>query len=247
MHYFKRNIGDYHKKAGRLSMLQHGAYTLLLDSCYDREEFPTKEQAIEWCWASTAEEIQAVEFVLAKFFILQDGKYIQARIMEEITRYQENANTNKLIAIQREEARKARKNEPSTNREPSVNEPPPNHKPLTTNQEPITPIPPKGAKAIEIKTYIEQCKKSGIQVIPENDTVFDYAQEIGLPNDFLKLAWLEFRDRMVESGKRYKDWRAAFRKYVRGGYLKLWYMGNEGTYELTTAGKQAMLQHRKAS
>jgi len=29
MHYFKRNIGDYHKKAGRLSMLEHGAYTLL--------------------------------------------------------------------------------------------------------------------------------------------------------------------------------------------------------------------------
>ena len=43
MHYFKRNIGDYHKKAGRLSMLEHGAYTLLIDSCYDRERFPTMD------------------------------------------------------------------------------------------------------------------------------------------------------------------------------------------------------------
>ena len=37
MHYYKRNIGDYHKKAGRLSMIEHGAYTLLIDACYDRE------------------------------------------------------------------------------------------------------------------------------------------------------------------------------------------------------------------
>ena len=57
MHYYKRNIGDYAKKAGRLTMLQHGAYTLLIDSCYDREKFPTLEDAIEWTWASSDDEI----------------------------------------------------------------------------------------------------------------------------------------------------------------------------------------------
>ena len=41
MHYYKRNLGDYAKKAGRLSMLEHGSYTLLIDACYDRERFPT--------------------------------------------------------------------------------------------------------------------------------------------------------------------------------------------------------------
>ena len=46
MHYYKRNLGDYAKKAGRLSMLQHGSYTLLIDACYDREQFPTLEEAI---------------------------------------------------------------------------------------------------------------------------------------------------------------------------------------------------------
>jgi uncharacterized protein YdaU (DUF1376 family) len=49
MHYYKRNLGDYAKKAGRLTMLQHGAYTLpLIDSCYDRESSSTLEQAIDW-------------------------------------------------------------------------------------------------------------------------------------------------------------------------------------------------------
>lgn len=91
MHYFKRNIGDYHKKAGRLTMLQHGAYTLLLDACYDRETFPTLEQALDWCWASTDEEKDAVEFVLKKFFILENGLYIQHRIQDELEKYRRNS------------------------------------------------------------------------------------------------------------------------------------------------------------
>ena len=77
MHYYKRNLGDYAKKAGRLTMLQHGSYTLLIDACYDREKFPTMDEAIEWAWASTPDEVQAVQFVLSKFFTLENGVYVQ--------------------------------------------------------------------------------------------------------------------------------------------------------------------------
>ena len=136
MHYYKRNIGDYHKKAGRLTMLQHGAYTLLMDSCYDREQFPTLEEAIEWVWASTPEEIEAVKFVLERFFTLEDGVYIQKRTQGEIAQYHKNAATNKRIAIERETNRKKK----STKRARTVNEPPPNHKPRTINQEPETKV-----------------------------------------------------------------------------------------------------------
>lgn len=87
MHHYRKNIGDYHKKAGRLSILQHGVYNLLIDACYDRERFPTREEAIDWCWASTPEEINAVDFVLAKFFVLRDSAYVQTRIEEEILAY----------------------------------------------------------------------------------------------------------------------------------------------------------------
>lgn len=103
MHYYKRNLGDYAKKAGRLSMLQHGAYNLLLDTCYDREEFPTTlEQALEWTWASTKEEVEAVTFVLKKFFSLEGGVYIQKRIQEELEGYRTKSETNKRIALERE-------------------------------------------------------------------------------------------------------------------------------------------------
>ena len=139
MHYYKRNIGDYAKKAARLSMLQHGAYTLLIDACYDRERFPTLEEAMEWTWASTTDEREAVEFVLRKFFTLIDGKFVQKRIQEEVEHYYAKAENNKRIAQEREAKRKEQRTNRTRNvyeASPDVNETPPNHKPLTTNQEP---------------------------------------------------------------------------------------------------------------
>lgn len=133
MHYYKRNIGDYHKKAGRLTMLQHGAYTLLLDACYDREKFPTLAEAIEWLWAETKEEIDAIEFVLNKFFTETDGVFVQGRIESELADYADKAATNKRIAIEREEKRRLK----STNRAHGVNESKTDRH-LTTNQEPLT-------------------------------------------------------------------------------------------------------------
>lgn len=152
MHYFKRNIGDYHKKAGRLSMLEHGAYTLLLDACYDRERFPTLDEAIEWAWARSDEEIAAVKFVLSKFFTLLDGIYLQERVLEEIELYHAKSAKNKEIAIAREEAKRNRRTRSEHVSCSSVNESAPNHKPLTINQEPVTkkedqePLPSSPAK-----------------------------------------------------------------------------------------------------
>lgn len=170
MHAYYRNIGDYHKKAGRLTMLQHGAYMLLTDACYDREIFPTEEDAIEWAWASTDEEEAAVKFVLKKFFSLgEDGRYTQKRISEELDKYKLNGVKNRIIAISREsfkaenyEKKEAFDNllsevkleikndslglshEACTQRVESLlkkHECPPNHKPETINQKPETNNP----------------------------------------------------------------------------------------------------------
>lgn len=143
MHYYKRNIGDYAKKAGRLSMLEHGAYTLLMDAIYDRETFPTLEEALDWAWARGEAEVAAVKFVLNKFFELrEDGRYVQNRIQEELDSYKSKAETNARIAKEREEKRKY-KHEPSRSVHEACeekHEPSPNHKPLTNNQEPVTNI-----------------------------------------------------------------------------------------------------------
>jgi uncharacterized protein YdaU (DUF1376 family) len=153
MHYFKRNIGDYHKKAGRLSMLEHGAYTLLMDACYDRERFPTMAEAIDWCWARSDEEIAAVKFVLTKFFTLQGQNYMQQRIADEISAFHDKSEKNKQIALEREAKRRAK-------RAPDEHETCTNDH-LTTNQEPLTKEEDQEQKAL----------------VPSGDDTSDYSAE----------------------------------------------------------------------
>lgn len=117
-----------------------------------------------------------------------------------------------------------------------------------TEQESNTPhIPPKAGKApaIGLKAWLEQVKAKGEKAIPDDDQVFVYADEVGIPADFLRLAWAEFRGRYTQpNAKRYIDWRSVFRKAVRGNWLKLWWVDAQGVYTLTTAGAQAQRMHR---
>tara|TARA_R110002020_G_scaffold424006_2_gene633169 strand:- start:126 stop:965 length:840 start_codon:yes stop_codon:yes gene_type:complete len=152
MHYYKRNIGDYHKKAGRLSMLEHGAYTLLMDAIYDREKFPTLEEAIDWVWASKQDEIDAITFVLTKFFAPENGVYIQNRMQEELEEYTGTCLTNSINGKKggrpKGSKNKPKETESVNNKTQSVNlksetkanesEAKPNHKPLTNNHKPLT-------------------------------------------------------------------------------------------------------------
>ncbi|MFW8567047.1 YdaU family protein [Orrella sp. 11846] len=275
MHYYKRNIGDYAKKAGRLTMLQHGAYTLLMDSCYDREQFPTLEEAIEWTWASTKEEIEAVEFVLTRFFDLVDGVYVQKRIEEEIEAYQKRSETNSRIAKEREAKRKeksTKRDSNSTKRAHDVNDPTTNRH-LTINQEPRTniqttpnpsllegeelePEKPKRErkKRVQLKTFIELCKTSGEKPISGYQPLLEYVEATGLPMEFVQLAWEVFKTEFMPGGANEKrqqaDWRRHFLNYVQRGYYRLWYAkqsGEDTLYELSTQGIQAQALHREVA
>lgn len=231
MHYYKRNLGDYAKKAGRLSMLEHGAYTLLIDACYDREFFPTLEDALDWTWARTEAEEAAVKFVLTKFFTLKDGVYIQARIQEELAKYHSNAKTNQRIAQEREE--KARKDkrkdadliddvyddERSVNEDArTVNEPPPNQEPLTINHKPLnTDIPPKksvtGGDGVgqEVKTPKQTRAKAPAKTvkvtIPDdfgvNEALLDWARSKGITEPEIHIRMEHFRNLCVAQGYTY--------------------------------------------
>lgn len=112
-------------------------------------------------------------------------------------------------------------------------------------EEEIPPIPPEGASrpaktvAVSLPTWLVTIKAKGEKAIPEDDPVRTYASEVGIPDELMRLAWWEFRKRYSEpDAKRYKDWRAVFRKAVRGNWLKLWHFDG-GEYRLTTVGHQA--------
>lgn len=192
-------------------MLQHGAYTLLIDSCYDREVFPTLEQAIEWTWASTEQEIEAVKFVLSRFFKLSDdGTYVQDRILTELLEYHAKADTNKRIAIERETKRK----QESTNRAPGVNEPPPNHKPITNNQEPVIDAAPKGtAKAKRLSPDWQLPKAWGEWTL----------ENMGWETTSVRLEADKFKDFWIAKGGREAcklDWEATWRNWCRNSKVQ---------------------------
>ncbi len=101
--------------------------------------------------------------------------------------------------------------------------------------------------AVVLKTFLDACAEKGERPLRDYAPLWRYAEEAGLAQDFIALAWVEFRRRFLPGGtgdkKRYKDWRQAFRKYVEGNYLKLWAIDGNGAYFLTTLGKQAQKIH----
>lgn len=90
MNYYERHLGDYAKDAGHLSMLEHGAYTLLIDRYYGKEEPLPADQVHRICRARTDDERAAVDAVLVEFFRLIDGVWVQKRCDEVISRYHDS-------------------------------------------------------------------------------------------------------------------------------------------------------------
>lgn len=117
-----------------------------------------------------------------------------------------------------------------------------------------TPIPPEGGKAEPAKqekrgrkksteplqSFLERCKAEGVKPIPPGDPIFKYAENVGLTTEMVALCWFVFKKRhLAPTAKGQKDWRAHFRNAVKGNWHKLWFIGNDGTSGLTTAGQQA--------
>jgi len=84
VNYYERHLGDYAKDTAHLSMIEHGAYTLLLDRYYGTEEPIPAEQTYRVARAHTKEERAAVDTVLREFFILQETHWVHGRCQEEI-------------------------------------------------------------------------------------------------------------------------------------------------------------------
>lgn len=98
MNYYERYLGDYGKKTSRLTLAQHGAYTLLLDAYYSEEEpLPSEyDELYRMCRAMTKEEKEAVRKVADTFFpVAADGLRHNERADAEISKAQAKINASK--------------------------------------------------------------------------------------------------------------------------------------------------------
>lgn len=75
MNFYKRYMADYARKTSRLTLAQHGAYTLLLDEIYSTEQ-PLSSDVQELyrvCRAMTRDEQAAVRFVADTYFPISEN------------------------------------------------------------------------------------------------------------------------------------------------------------------------------
>lgn len=97
MNFYKHHLGDYSKKTPHLSILEHGAYRLLIDACYisERPLPANKARIYQIVRATSIAEKKAVDTVLGEFFTLSEYGYEQNRITEELEIYQEAATKSR--------------------------------------------------------------------------------------------------------------------------------------------------------
>ena len=86
MNYYRRYVGDYLRDTSRLSMLEHGAYNLLLDYYYaDEKPLPLdRDELYLMVRAMKPADRQAVDKVIGLFFTQEPDGYHQKRVDHEI-------------------------------------------------------------------------------------------------------------------------------------------------------------------
>lgn len=109
-----------------------------------------------------------------------------------------------------------------------------------------------GKGATTFKTWLAKLKASGEKAISDYKPIWEYAKRVGIPDDWVQMAWVQFRQRYERdekaSRKRYKDWRLVFLNAVEGNWLRLWaWSDREGGYVLSTVGKQADIATREVA
>lgn len=133
MNFYKHYLGDYARDTGDLSMIEHGAYRVLLDHYYSTKgEMPDDVASLyRIAKAMTPAERRAVDKVADRFFRVNgDGRRHNHRADEEIQKHLGQSEANRLVAEERERRRREQRSlldpldESSTNRSPSHSQKP---------------------------------------------------------------------------------------------------------------------------
>lgn len=261
MNYYSFHLGDYAAHTRHLSLLEDLAYRRMLDLYYTTEAPLPSDPAKVARLIGMREHMQEVTDVLSEFFTKSDAGHTSSRCDREIETYRAKAerakSANKARWTPKQDSDASNPDLKSDTKSDVISE---SDQIPTKNQEPITkeepPIPPKGGEpveqkrkaAISLQTFLSDCRSTGAKPIPDDDPVFAYADKVKLPADFLSLQWREFKDRyQLPDAKRYKAWRTVFLKSVKGNWFKLWFVGADGNYSLTTVGQQAQRNHAEAA
>lgn len=137
MNYYSHHLGDYAEATSHLTFVEDAAYSRLLRKYYAHEKPLIGDvQAVQrLCGARTKEEKQAVETVLAEFFVFTDNCWHHKRCDEEIARFRDKQMKAKASADARWSAQRAQC-QTDTEAMRSHSEGNAHHTPIAKSQEP---------------------------------------------------------------------------------------------------------------
>lgn len=118
MNYFKLWIGDYQRDTAHLSVVEHGAYLLMLQHYYAREKpLPVGRALHRLLRAEDKAARDAIDAVAAQFWTQTPEGLVNARADAEISKAAAQAESNRVVALAREARRKVARTQhkPSTN------------------------------------------------------------------------------------------------------------------------------------
>lgn len=136
MNYYEHHIGDYAAATGHLSLIEDAVYSRMLRRYYLQEgPLPGESRLVaRLVGARSADELEAVEAILAEFFVLQEDGWHQKRADEDISKFHAKQGKARASA----EARWSGKQtcERNANAMPSHSERNAHQTPDTNHQEP---------------------------------------------------------------------------------------------------------------
>lgn len=104
MNFYPHFLGDYARDTADLSLVEHGAYRVLLDSCYATEKpLPAEKRALyQIAKAMTSVERKAVDKVADRFFPVNgDGLRHNLRVDKELAKAHAYADAQSMRAHKR--------------------------------------------------------------------------------------------------------------------------------------------------
>lgn len=151
MNYVERHLGDHAKQTAHLTMLELGAYTLLMDRYYSTEAAIPASQVYRVTRCRTPAERAAVDAVLQEFFTLEADQWRSAEAEQNIANAQKRINAAKANGAK---GGRPKKNPEETQRVSSglnqLTQSKAHQSPITNHQAPDTseiPSAPVGAGA----------------------------------------------------------------------------------------------------
>lgn len=206
MNFYKRYLGDYARDTAHLSLMEHGAYQVLLDTYYATDgKLPTdSEELYRIARAMNPAERKAVDRVVGQFFVVNgDGTRHNKRADEELNAYLTQAETNRRIAVEREAKRKEHEpsHEPCSDR--ATNEQP---KPEARSQKRV----PRTRGAPKTR-------------MPEGFAISDRVRTWAAGKGFTDLErhFEAFVSKAIAKGYTYADWDEGFMGAIRDNWANL--------------------------